>query len=135
MSKLILSSIVYDIYKSDVVLHVQKLCNKCNSSYDYTLLVIRLIDDFFSKTKKRFHDICEFDIYVDAITIASVWIIDKHVEDEHMELEDVRRICNRGMSKRRILQAEWEIFFLCKSFDKYVPRRKSRFIRQRSFSL
>ena len=122
MSKLILSSIVYDIYKNDVVLHVQKLCNKCNSSDDYTLSVIRLIDDFFS-------------IYVDAITIASVWIIDKYVEDEHMELDDVRRICNRGMSKRRILQAEWEIFLLCKSFDKYVPRRKSRFIHQRSFSL
>jgi hypothetical protein len=130
-----MSSIIYDIYKGEVAFNVNKLCKKCNSVDDYTLPIIRLIDDFFSKTKKRFYYMCEFEIYVDAITIASVWMIDKYVEDDHLELHDIRRICNHSMTKLRILQSEWEIFLLCKSFDKYVRRHKRPLIRQRVFTL
>lgn len=53
------------------------------------------------------------------VIVAAVWIIDKYVDDYHIDLDDIED--RLYINRYAIIQAEMEIFRKCGNLAKYVP--------------
>lgn len=120
MSALITS--LYEIYKENVLRYVSRICKTIQSKQDYTPFVMSLLDDFFSKYLDHPREQSEFMRYLEAVSLAGLWIIDKYIEDDHLYIEDILELSNSGISRSHILKAERDIYSLCKEISKYITK-------------
>ena len=122
MSALVTSSL-YEICKGDVLRYVSRICKLTNSKQDYTQFVMSLLDDFFSQYRNHIHEKKDFMRYLEAVSLAGVWIIDKYIEDDHMYIEDILELNNSSISRSLVLKAEQDIYGVCKQISKYIPNK------------
>jgi hypothetical protein len=111
---------LYNICKNDIRLFTKMCCNTIKSEHDYSLYVTRIIEDFLMKYTYYFVNMDVFSCYMESAVLASIWIIDKYIEDDHLYISDIVELVRNRVDKHSIILVESEIFFLCRDIRIYI---------------
>ena len=112
---------LYNICRDDIVLLATMCCESMDTKCDYVECVMLLMDDFFAKYTYDFANMEIFNCYMEVAVLASIWIIDKYIEDEHLYISDITELVRKRVDKQSIILVESEIFLLCKNIRNYIP--------------
>ena len=107
-------SVFYDDNKEPFEIYLKSIVEKCRMETYYIECSLRLLKDYFHKLS-----LDKPPGRMSTITVSAIWIIDKYINDEHVEIDELCRVT--GVDTRELLKIETDMFNRCNEMSNYVP--------------